>query len=110
MNKKILAIGICALMLLVVFSSGCTGNEKIEIKIICSSGWSGSISDDDGSKSVDGSGGETFEMAGGGIVVAVIQKKGASGTLTVQILEDGEVVETQTTTAEYGVVTVSHSF
>jgi hypothetical protein len=42
-------------------------------------------------------------------VSATMQKRGAEGELTVQILSDGEVLEEQSTTASYGVASVSHT-
>jgi hypothetical protein len=65
-----------------------------------------------GSQSVDGTGSKTFTMSGNpNIVSAVFQKSGdGSGTLTVNIIKDGQIVETKSTSAAYGVVSVSHSF
>jgi hypothetical protein len=55
----------------------------------------------------------TVEVEGGAFsfdsVSAVMQKQGAEGELTVQILSDGEVLEEQSTTAQFGVASVSHA-
>ncbi len=114
-KSKTMVIGVIVLVLIVVFGCllvGLIGNSNdgnIQIKIIYSGSWSGSIGDDSGQRSVDGRGTQVFDMKGG-TVVAVIQKMDSGGTLTVQILQDGKVIETQSTSAEYGVVSVSHTF
>lgn len=83
--------------------------NKASIKIEYSGSWSGSIGGDT-SKSVDGSGSMTYEVEGD-IIVATIQKGDDSvDPLTVSIFVNGEKKETETTTAGYGVVTVSYSF
>jgi len=68
-----------------------------------------------GQRSVDGVVPTEYEVEveGGAFsfdsVTAVMQKKGPEGELTVQILSDGEVLEEQSTTAEFGVVSVTHA-
>jgi hypothetical protein len=82
----------------------------ITVKIDYDGNWTGSILDDTGSRSVDGTGAKSFTMVGG-IIVANFQKHDdSSDTLTVQILEGNIPVESQSTTAEYGLAMVSHSF
>lgn len=44
------------------------------------------------------------------VVSAVIQKKEEAGTLTVEIRSVGQTVKTGTTTAEFGLVNISHTF
>lgn len=77
-----------------------------------SGSWIGSYGDESGSQSVQGSGDETFQITGNPKTVsATFQKKSEFGpTLTVQILKNGVVVETRSTDAKYGVVSVTHSF
>ena len=80
------------------------------IKISYNGDWSGSIGEDDSTRSVSGSGTKTYSETGS-IIVAVIQKQDDStDTLRVEIIVDGKVVESESTTASYGVVSVSHSF
>ena len=137
-------LGIIGILVLVVFASGCTssGNSTssnqsssnqqnaqqnpsvASVKIIASGPWTGNIRDNSGSRSVQGSGTQTFTLSSNpGIVAATFQKDNSKDTmnsngtmnqdtssLTVQILSGGKVVETQTTSADAGVVSVSHSF
>jgi len=79
------------------------------IEIESNTSWMGSIGGDGSSRSIDGSGSDTWKMTGYTIVSAVIQKETDYGYLTVRILEDGKVVDSQTTTAPYGVVSASAS-
>lgn len=74
-----------------------TGTEGLQ--------FSGSIGGGTNSRSIDGTAPSSYEVVGWS-AVAVIQKKGVGGTLTVTIKEGGKELNSQTTTAEYGVVTV----
>ena len=77
------------------------------VKVIYSGSWSGAILDDEGSRSVDGSGTRTFSVRGGMVSVTFQKMDGGSGRLTVQIIDgSGNVIAEQSTTAEYGVVGV----
>lgn len=78
------------------------------IEIQSTTSWAGSIGADASSSSVEGSGNRSFQVYGT-IAVAVIQKQTEYGSLTVRILRDGRVLDSQTTTAAYGVVSVSAS-
>jgi hypothetical protein len=136
-------LGIIGILILVVFASGCTGSSNnttssnstssqqssaisapISVKVDASGAWLGTITDNTGSKSVSGSGSQSFQLSSNpGIVSVVIQKDNSkdavvngsitpdNSSLTVQIVDgQGKVVETKTTTADAGVVSVSHSF
>lgn len=86
-------------------------SQNVILKVTSDGSWSGSIQDDTGQRSVDGSGNQEFDLGPNpGIVAATMQKQGASGSLTVELVKGGKTVKTQTTTADYGVVTVSENF
>ena len=89
-----------------------SSDAGIEVRISYSGEWSGSVGGDGTSSSVDGSGDETIPIDGDPATVsASIQKQDDSNDeLTVAIVEDGEVIVEESTTAEYGVVTVSETF
>jgi len=104
-------LAIAVLVLLIVLSiPGAVGDEDSQIKIIFPNDWSGTIGTDGNTYSVEGSGNETFEMEGRNVVATIQKKDNGNGSLTVQILHDGDVLEEQTTTAGNGVVRVSHIF
>jgi len=143
-------LGIMGILILVVFASGCVSSSDNNtsssssngqsnsqssqsasstgtamIKVIGTGKWSGSIDENSGSKSVDGSGIQTFPLSQDpGIVAVDFQKDNSNdaisdngtitpntSTLTVQINDqNGNVVATQSTSADAGVVSVSHTF
>ena len=96
----------------------------VSVKIDASGAWSGSIADNSGTKTVSGLNSQSFQLSSNpGIVSVVIQKDNSkdavvngtitpnTSSLTVQIINgQGKVVETKTTTADAGVVSISHSF
>lgn len=89
-----------------------TPEGTITVEVDYSGSWSGSVGDDESQRSVDGSGTEEFEVNPDSMVVSGTFQKDddSSDELTVRIKQDGEVVNEQSTTAEYGVVSVSESF
>jgi len=81
-----------------------------EVQVNYDGEWQGSISAGGSSRSVQESGSETIEVDGSpDIISANAQKQDGSGELTIQILEDGEIVEETSTSAEYGVAQVTFS-
>lgn len=86
--------------------------EPITIKIEYSGSWSGSYGDLGSTESIDGSGSRTITIDNPDYYVgAVIQKSDESSRkLTVKIMRGKEVLEEGSTSAAYGVVTVSKSF
>lgn len=117
--KKVTAAG--ALLALLVFGLiigfapvAQASPYTVEIRITGSPGlsFSGSYGDLGGLRSVDGTVPATYTIVDPtyDMVSAVFQKQVEEGTLTVQLVKDGVVVASQTTTAAYGLVTVTYSF
>jgi hypothetical protein len=50
---------------------------------------------------------ENYTVSDASVVSVAFQKKEAGGTLTVELLRDGEMVKSGTTTADYGMVTLA---
>ena len=143
-KSKIGILSVIGILVLVVMASGCTSSNNnttssnpqgqstangssipgASVKVISSGPWTGAISDSSGTRSVEGSGSQTFQLAANHGSVAVNFQKdnskevGPNGTitpdtstLTVQIVDgQGRVVATQSTNASAGVVTVSYVF
>lgn len=86
------------------------------VKIEYSGEWSGALSvtssGGSSSESISGVGSQTIEIDGSpDIISANAQKRdGGSGTITVKIIEDGEVVSEASSSSEYGVAQTSKSF
>jgi hypothetical protein len=76
------------------------------IKIDSNTSWSGAMGGLSSPTTRDGSGSALFNVQSS-LASACVQKQTEGGYLTVTILRNGQVVEYQTTTAAYGVVTVS---
>lgn len=93
-------------------SSSSTTSGDVQIQVSYSGSWTGNYGDASGSQSVEGTGSKTYTISGDpNVVSAVFQKSSdSSGTLTVNIIKNGQVVETKSTSASYGVVSVGHSF
>lgn len=93
-------------------SSSSTTSGDVQIQVIYSGSWTGNYGDASGGQSVEGTGSKTYTISGDpNVVSAVFQKSSdSSGTLTVNIIKNGQVVETKSTSAAYGVVSVGHSF
>jgi len=86
--------------------SSVTRLATFTIQVNSDTSWSGSYGGEAGATSVDGLGSQTFRVTGK-IASAVFQKRTAYGFLEVSILVNGSVVAHQSTTAEYGVLSVS---
>lgn len=86
-----------------------TETSSYEVRISYDGEWSGTVGGDGSTRSVDGSGTETFDVSGDPMIVSANGQKqdGGSGELTVEILQSGEVIARQSTTAEYGVAQVT---
>ena len=94
------------------------------VKVIATGPWTGNILDSSGSRSVQGTGPQTFQIQTPGIVSVTFQKDDSNdaisdsgaiipdtSTLTVQIIDgNGNVVATQSTSADAGVVSTSYTF
>lgn len=101
-----------------VLSDSAKGNDSasdagLQLKITCPVSWSASIGEDDNSQYYESTGDEIITLNPDDydkVVAAAVQKKEAgSGELKVEIIKDGEVVDMEKTTKDYGVVTVSTS-
>jgi len=73
--------------------------------------WSGSIMDSGFDMATqDGSGNQNFEVdcsQGMKIYSATIQKHDESGFITASLIQDGNVLDSKTTTAAYGLVSIA---
>lgn len=87
------------------------GSSGVQIRITYSGTWSGSYYNDGTSSSVDGTGSKVISLDNAkGIVSASFQKKDNSqDELKVEILKDGDILKSGTTSASYGVVLVASS-
>jgi hypothetical protein len=98
------------LLLLLLLTAGCAGNSSFTISVTGSGPFSGAImvvrDGKSEQRSVEGTAPTSYSEQGT-LVSVSFQKKEASGTLGVDISKDGKTVASQSTTAEYGVVTAA---
>lgn len=85
--------------------------KGVQVHVTYDGSWSGSIGDVSSQSTYSGTGEDTIDLPDAqSIVSAVVQKQsGDTSELKVEILKDGKVIKEGTTSAEYGVVTVSTS-
>lgn len=83
--------------------------SNYQVRISYEGEWSGTVGGEGSMRSVDGSGTKTFDVQGDPTIVSANAQKrdSGSGELTVEILQDGEVIARRSTTAEYGVAQVT---
>ncbi|WP_254535261.1 hypothetical protein [Halomarina litorea] len=92
-------------------SGDSSDGANLEVRIQYDGQWTGSISAGGSARSVDGSGTETIDIDDSASIVSANAQKqdDRSGTLTIQILSNGEVLKESSTSAAYGVASVTAS-
>jgi len=98
------------LLAILLITAGCAGSSSFTINVTGSGPFSGSIpvirDGKSEQRSVDGTAPCSYNETGT-LVSVSFQKKGTAGTLGVDISKDGQSVASQSTSAEYGVVTAA---
>lgn len=91
-------------------SSSSVASGSVTVVINYPGEWSGAIADSSGTRSIEGTGSKTIDLGNiDGAVAANAQKRDSgSKTMTISLNKGGTTLETQSTSAEYGVVSVSH--
>jgi hypothetical protein len=113
---RILAVFILGVLVILAILSALASNDEstsptplglptVEVRTepvdLC---WSGAF----GNRTVDGCGDSTVELpSSGGSFAATAQKQGESGSLTLVLRNKGKVLDSATTSAAYGVVSVA---
>lgn len=90
-------------------SSSDSSSSAVSLVISYSGEWSGAISDESGTRSIEGTGSKTIDLGDiTGAVAANAQKMDdSSETLTISLKSGGETLEKQSTSADYGMAQVS---
>lgn len=99
-----------AILFTLLLLVGCAGSSNFTINVTGSGPFHGSImvvrDGKSEQRSVEGSAPTSYSESGT-LVSVSFQKKEASGTLGVAIVKDGQTAASQSTSAEYGVVTAA---
>ena len=108
-RKRTKAFLVLSILITIFFSVVSSAEKWINIKITGTNGleFQGNYGDLKGQKSVSGYIPETYNFLGEGIVSAVFQKMEEDGYLKVSIEVDGKELNSQYTTAPYGVVSLT---
>ena len=124
-----IGIGLIAVLILVIFASGCTSNNNstgnnssmqnnstmqnnnIIVQINSDSSWNGTLSYNNGTQTITGNGNATYDLGQnpGNVKVTLQKTGGKTGTLTLQLLKGGNVVVKQSSTSTQGVVSLSYT-
>ncbi|WP_124195064.1 hypothetical protein [Natrarchaeobius chitinivorans] len=85
------------------------GNQGFQVRVVYDGDWAGAAGTEGSTSSIEGHGEEIIDVDDSDIISANAQKQDDSDReLVIQILEDGEVVAEESTTAGYGVAQVTH--
>jgi hypothetical protein len=88
-----------------------SGSGDLKIRIKYSGSWTGAVGAAGSIRSVDGSGTTTIDIKDGATIISANAQKGdgGSGKLVIQLLKDGEVVKQSSTSAQYGIASITAS-
>lgn len=124
------AVLIITVLLLTVFMSGCTSidnnstinssssqnnsnmqsNESVTLQINSNSSWKGTLTYRNGTQVINGDRSATYNLGQSpGKVTVILQKTDNAGTLSVQLIKDGNVVVNQSTSGSQGVISITYS-
>ena len=124
-----IGIGLIAVLILVIFASGCTSsnnstgnnssmqnnstmqNNNIIVQINSDSSWNGTLTYNNGTRTINGTGNAAYNLGQNpGNVRVTLQKTGdKTGTLTLQLIKGGNVIVNQSTTSTHGVVSLNYT-
>ena len=93
-------------------SSTTPSDNSVIVEVNYAGPWKGAIEDNTGGRSEQGSGSKYFSLGNDpGIVSTNFQKMdNSSESLEVEIIYNNDILEIQSTTAQYGIASISHSF
>jgi hypothetical protein len=87
-------------------------NSDVIVQVLTADNWTGNLAYNGDERSVQGTGNNKFDLGSNPGEVSVNFQKGTNdtNTLTVNLIQGGNTVKTQTTTADYGAVAVTSNF
>jgi hypothetical protein len=122
--KKVMGI-VLAISMLVVFASGCTSsnnmsnnssnvsnqnNSNVTLQIMADGPWAGDYGYTNGNMQINGTGNASYNLGPNpGHVTVSVENKG-NNTLTIQLFQGGNVIQTQSTSDNMGVVNIDQKF
>lgn len=109
------------LIILVVFVSGCTTNNNtssdqnspdVIIQITSNSPWNGTLTYNSTNYIINGTKNKNYNLGSttGAVKIDLQKNNDVGGNLTVKLLQGRKTIETQSTSPNQEVVTISHNF
>jgi hypothetical protein len=100
-----------------VFVSGCTSNttsnqtSNVTVQVNSTTPWNGTLTYNSTDHKVNGTSNTNYNLGTTpGTVTIYMENTNGTGNLTVQLLQGDKVIQTQTTSADQKVVSISHNF
>ena len=91
-------------------NSSMQNNQNTIVQINSDSSWSGVITSSNGTQTVSGNGNATYNLGSNpGSVSITLHKTNDAGTVTVQIIKNGNVVVSQSTSGSQGNININYS-
>ncbi len=95
-----------------VLSTGCLNREVYDVEVLISYDniWSGTISNENSEKSVEGYAFGRYDLSGKSFSATIEKEDDSIYELTVRIVYEGKVLVRGTTTDDHGIVSISYTF
>ena len=104
-------------LVLIVLVSGCTSNNSsnqsnsnVTLQIMSNSSWVGDYAYTNGDMQINGTGNANYNLGPNPGKVTISIKNNGTGTLTVQLLQGGNILQTQSTSDNQGIVNMNQNF
>jgi hypothetical protein len=119
MKKNAGIVGIVGMIVLVVLVSGCTSSNtntsnqssNVTVQINSSTPWNGTLTYNGSDHQINGTGNSNYNLGNApGSVTIYLKNDNGTGNSTAQLLQGNTVIQTQTTSENQQVVTISHNF
>lgn len=101
---KIREIGLLIVFVcFIVAVSGCTSFDPVKVVVNYNGSWNGTISDDTGTRTIEGTGDKTIDLGNisGSVDVRVDKKDNSSDTITASIVRGNKTVNSMKSTSDY---------
>ncbi|AUB55541.1 hypothetical protein BK007_05620 [Methanobacterium subterraneum] len=108
MSKKIEIGLIVVFVCFIVAVSGCNSFDPVKVVINYTGSWNGTITDESGTRTIEGAGDKTIDLGSisGSVKVKVDKKDNNSDLLTASILRGDKTVSSMNTTSDYVITTI----
>ena len=117
MNKNIIILFMILILIVIgiAFAVNTTttanhGGSNVTLQIQSNSSWTGNYAYHDGNLMINGTGNAVYNLGSNPGHVTVTLTNTGTGTLTVQLLQGGNIVESQSTQESQGIINLDNKF